>query len=38
MKRKMAAALALLMTASMLAGCGSDSSSEETKTAKEKQL
>ena len=36
MKRKMAAALALLMTASMLAGCGSDSSSEGDKNSEGK--
>lgn len=36
MKRKMVAALALLMTASMLAGCGSDSSSEGDKNSEGK--
>ena len=36
MKRKVAAALALLMTASMLAGCGSDSSSEGDKNSEGK--
>ena len=36
MKRKAAAALALLMTASMLAGCGSDSSSEGDKNSEGK--